>query len=254
LATDSLSLVLNESSVEDFGLKNPIGARIISKEPGLNAPDGKGQFVYKVIGVVKDFHFQSLHKKIAPLVFMNSNKFGWGSAGIRIKGDHFKNAVADIEKTWRRFDPKDDIQLSFMDQNLAAQYKSEQSEQEIFTIFSLLAILIASIGLFGLARYSIVQRTKEISIRKILGAMPGNIILILSKDFLTLVIIASLIAYPVAWWAMYKWLQNFSYRVDISWWVFLLGGSIAAMIAILTICYQAIKVAIANPAKSLKSE
>jgi putative ABC transport system permease protein len=254
LATDSLGLVMNESAAQDFGLKNPIGVKLISKEPDLNSGDGKSQNVFTVIGIVKDFHFQSLHKKIAPLIFLNSNKFGWGSTGIKIKGAHFKTTLADIEKTWKRFDPKDDFRFSFFDQSIAAQYQSEQTEQKIFTIFSLLAILIACIGLFGLASYSTIQRTKEISIRKVLGAMPGNIIMILSRDFLTLVIIASLIAFPVAWWAMHEWLQNFSYRVDISWWVFLLAGSIAAVIAMLTISYQAIKAAIANPAKSLKTE
>jgi len=253
-ATDSFALVLNESAVKDFGLENPIGARLISKEAGFNPRDEKEQWFFTVIGVVKDYHFQSLHKKIAPLIFMNSNKFGWGSAGIRVKGDHFKTTVADIEKTWKRFDPKDDFRFSFLDQDLAAQYKFEETEQKIFTIFSLLAILIACIGLLGLASYSTIQRTKEISIRKVLGAMPGNIIMILSKDFLTLVIIASLIAFPLAWWAMHSWLQGFSYRVDISWWVFLLAGSIAAMIAMLTISYQAIKASIANPVESLKTE
>ncbi len=252
-ATDSLSLVLNESAVEDFGLKNPIGAKLISKEPNFN-PDGGGQFVFTIIGVVKDFHFQSLHKKIAPLIFANANKFGWGSAGVSIKSDHFKTSLSEIEKTWKRFDPKHDFRFSFLDQNVAAQYKSEQTQQKIFTIFSLLAILIACIGLFGLASYSTIQRTKEISIRKVLGAMPGNIIMILSKDFLTLVAIASLIAFPLAWWAMNTWLQNFSYRINISWWVFLLAGFIAAAIAMLTISYQAIKAAIANPVKSLKTE
>ena len=254
LTTDSLSLVINESAAKDFGLKNPVGAKLISKEPGLNSTNGKEQNVFTIIGVIKDFHFQSLHKKIAPLVLMNSNKFGWGSAGILIKGDHFKTAVAAIENTWKNFDPKDDFRFSFLDENIAAQYKSEQTEQTLFTIFSLLAIVIACIGLFGLASYSTIQRTKEISIRKVLGAMPGNIIKILSKDFLILVIIASLIAFPVAWWAMHKWLQNFSYRVQISWWVFLLAGFIAAFIAMLTISYQAIKAAIANPVKSLKTE
>src|ERR1035438_2135846 len=185
---------------------------------------------------------------------MNSNKFGWGSAGISVKGDHFKTTMVPIEKTWKRFDPKDDFRFSFLDQTLAAQYKSEQTEQTIFSIFSLLAILIACIGLFGLASYSSIQRTKEISIRKVLGAMPGNIIVVLSKDFLILIVIATLIAFPIAWWAMYKWLQNFSYRIDISWWVFLLAASIAAMIAMLTISYQAIKAAFANPVKSLKTE
>jgi len=117
-----------------------------------------------------------------------------------------------------------------------------------------LAILIACIGLFGLASYSTIQRTKEISIRKVLGAMPGNIIMILSRDFLSLVIIASLIAFPVGWWAMHSWLQNFDYRVGVSWWIFLFAGAVAVLIAMLTISYQAVKAAVANPTKSLKTE
>jgi putative ABC transport system permease protein len=121
-------------------------------------------------------------------------------------------------------------------------------------MFSLLAILIASVGLFGLAAYSTIQRSREIGIRRVLGAMPGNIIMLLSRDFLMLVVIASCIAFPLAGWAMYKWLQNFAYRVDISWWVFLLAGSIAALIAMLTISYQAIRAAVANPVRSLHSE
>jgi len=252
--TDSLGLILNESAVQDFGLKNPIGSRLISKEPFLNSTNGKEQNVFTVIGVVKDFHFQSLHKSIAPLIFINSNKFGWGQLGVSIQGYHFKTAISEIEKTWHRFDSKHDLQFSFYDQSLAAQYKSEETEQKILTTFSLLAILIACVGLFGLATFSTLQRTKEISIRKVLGAMPATIIMILSRDFLRLVLVASLIAFPVAWWAMHKWLQNFAYRVDISWWIFLVAGSIAAMIAMITISFQAIKAAIANPAKSLRAE
>jgi putative ABC transport system permease protein len=248
--TDSMAMVLNEAAVADFGLMNPVGARILSKDysPG----EGKGEYVFTVIGVIKDFHYQSLRKKIAPLVIINSNKFGWGSMGVRIKGDHFKTTIAAIEKKWKTFDAKHDFQFSFLDQNLAAQYKSEETEQKIFTFFSLLAILIASVGLFGLAAYSTLQRTKEISIRKVLGASPGNIILILSKDFLRLVIIASLVAFPLAGWAMYAWLQNFAYRIALSWWIFLSAGLLAAFIAIVTISYQAIKAAVANPVKSLK--
>jgi putative ABC transport system permease protein len=252
--TDSLSVVLNEKAVEDFGLKNPISARLICKEGGMNPQDGKSQNIFTVVGVIKDFHYQSMRKTIAPLIIVNSNKFGWGSLGVRIQGNHFKSALADIEKTWMQFDAKDPIIFDFLDQNLAAQYKSEQTEEKIFTIFSLLAIGIASVGLFGLAAYSTLQRSREISIRKVLGAMPGNIIMILSKDFLMLVVIAAFIAFPLAWWAMYNWLQHFAYRVNISWWIFLLAGSISALIAMLTISYQAIRAAVANPIKSLRSE
>jgi putative ABC transport system permease protein len=252
-ATDSISIILNESAVADFGLKNPIGARFVCKEPWMNPGDGKSQYIFTVVGVVKNYHFQSLRKKILPLIFVNSNKFGWGSAGVRISGDHFKAVVAAIGDTWKRFDPKHDMRFSFLDRNVARQYKAEATEQQIFTIFSLLAILIACVGLLGLVAYSTIQRSKEISIRKVLGASSGNIVLILSRDFLGLVIIASLIAFPLAWWAMHQWLQNFAYRVDISWWVFVLSGLAAIFIAFGTICFQAVKAAMAKPVESLRS-
>jgi len=252
--TDSFSIMLNESAVEDFGLKKPIGTRFICKEPWMNPADGKSQFIYTVIGVVKNYHFQSLRKKIRPLIFTNSNQTGWGSAGIRIKGDHFKSVVAEIGDTWKRFDPKHDFRFSFLDRTVADQYKAEETEQKIFTIFSLLAILIACVGLFGLVAYSTIQRSKEISIRKVLGASSGDIILILSRDFLGLVMIASMIAFPLAWWGMHKWLQDFSYRVNITWWVFGQAGTAAVLIAFATISFQAIKAAIANPVKNLKAE
>ncbi|MBS1935823.1 MAG: ABC transporter permease, partial [Bacteroidetes bacterium] len=252
--TDSLGLILNEEAVKDFGLQHPIGARLVSKEPFLDSRDGKEHNIFTVIGVVKDFHYQSLHKKIAPLVLMNSNKFGWGTVGVSIKGDHFKTTLAAIEKTWNGFGSKNNFHFTFLDQNLATLYKFEQSQQKIFTIFSMLAILIACIGLFGLATYSTLQRTKEIGIRKVLGAGTDNIVFILSKDFLRLVIIASLVAFPISWWAMNSWLRNFAYRINISWWIFFAAGLIAAIIAFATISFQTIKAAMASPVKSLRSE
>jgi len=252
--TDSFGVVLNEQAVKDFGLKQPIGTRLISQEPYLNSWDSTKHNVFTVIGVVKDFHFQSLHKNIAPLVMINSNKFGWGTVGVSIKSDHFKSTLTAIQKIWDGFGSKNDFRFSFLDQNLAALYKSEQSQQKIFTIFSMLAIMIACIGLFGLATYSTLQRTKEIGIRKVLGAGTDTIIFILSKDFLRLVIIATFIAFPISWWAMDSWLRNFAYRVNISWWIFFVAGLIAAIIAFATISFQSIKAALANPVKSLRTE
>jgi putative ABC transport system permease protein len=248
-STDSFGIIINSKAVEDFGLKNPIGSRLL-----LNQADDKNQHVYTVIGVVKDFHFQSLYQKIAPLVLINANKFGWGLAAVRIEGGHFKNAIAAIEKTWKSFMPKQSLHYSFFDKNLADQYRAEQTTQKTFTVFSLFAIFIACIGLFGLATYATLQRTKEISIRKVLGASAVNIVSILSKNFLRLVMIAILIAFPIAFWAMDKWLQDYAYRVDISWWMFLLAGIIAAAIALVTISFQAIKAAIANPITNLRTE
>jgi putative ABC transport system permease protein len=255
--TDSFAVVLNEKAVQDFGLTHPVGARLISKEPIYNPRDTtKGPYVYTVIGVVKDYHYQSLFRKISPLIFVNSNKFSWGSLGVNVNGngDGFKASISAIEKTWHRFDPKHDINLSFLDQSLAAQYKSQQTQQKIFTIFSMLAIIIACVGLLGLATFATLQRAKEIGIRKVLGAEPGNIIMILSKDLLGLIAVATFIAFPMAWWAMHKWLQGFAYRADISWWIFPLAGSIAVIVAMLTISYQAIKAAFVNPLTSLKME
>jgi len=255
MPTDSLALILNESAVRDFGLKNPIGARLICKEEGFNPGKGQSPYIFTVVGVIKDYHYQSLHKKIAPLIIANSNKFFWHTAAVRVKGDHFQSTVAAIEQTWRRiYATQADFHFAFLDQQLAALYAAEQTEQRIFTIFSTLAILIACVGLLGLATYSVRQRTKEISIRKVLGAMPGTIILILSKDFLALIGIAALIAFPLSWWAMHTWLQNFAYRVTISWWIFLLAAALAVLIAMLTISYQAIRAATSNPISSLRSE
>jgi putative ABC transport system permease protein len=252
--TDSLGLVLNEEAVKDFGLIHPIGSRITSTELFFNPPDGKSQTVYTVIGVVKDFYFESLHQKIAPLVLANANKFGAGIAAIRIKGQDLSSAIPAIEKTWKQFDPKDSFKYSFLDDIIAEQYKAEETAQKIFTAFSLLAILIACIGLFGLVTYSTFQRTKEISIRKVLGASAGNIIFILSKDFIKLVTISAPIAFPVAWWATHTWLQNFAYRVNINWWVFAVALLLTIIIAFITVSFQAIKAAIANPVKSLRTE
>jgi putative ABC transport system permease protein len=220
----------------------------------MDSTDHKTRNVFTVVGVIRDYHYQSLHKKIAPLIIINSNKFFWSMAAVRVKGDHFKTTLATVEKLWHSIYTSGDFHYAFLDQQLAALYKAEQTEQRIFTIFSTLAILIACIGLLGLATYSVRQREKEISIRKVLGAMPGNIVLILSKEFLTLIGVASLIAFPLAGWAMHSWLQNFAYRVEVSWWIFLLAGALALFIAMLTISYQAVRAALESPIKSLKSE
>ena len=254
MTTDSLGVVLNESAVKDFGFTNPIGKRIVCKEPFLNPADGKSQNVFTVIGVVKDYHFQSLHKKIAPMIMVNANKFGWGSAAVRIQSDHFKTAIAAIQAAWTGYDRKHDLQFNFLDQVVAAQYAAEQTEQKLFTIFSVLAIGIACVGLLGLSAYAVRQRTKEISVRKVLGAMPGSIVLILSKDFLIPIGAAVLIAFPIAWWAMDRWLQDFAYRIELSWWIFALAAAIVLTLALLTTSFQALKAALANPIKSLRSE
>lgn len=253
--TDTLALVLNEKAVSEMGLKNPIGARIITPDNNFNGPDGT-PYVYTVIGVIKDFHFQSLHQQISPLVFINSGRFGnaAGVLAVRIKADNFKEALSSIESKWKSFVQNRPFHYSFLDQTLEAQYLSEQTTQKVFTTFSTLAIFIACIGLLGLVAYTTTQRTREISIRKVLGASTGTIVNMLSKDFLKLVVIASVVSFPVAWWVMNKWLQDFAYRINISWWVFVLAAFTTVIIALITISFQSIKAALANPVKNLRTE
>ncbi|HWK07815.1 MAG TPA: ABC transporter permease [Puia sp.] len=255
-STDSLSIVLNEKAVSALGLKGPvIGARLTTTDENFNiSPDSP--HIYTVVGVVKDFHFQTLHQAIAPLIFCNSAKFNDQTqiTSVRIKGEDFKTAIAAIGQTWKKFVPKRPFNYTFLDQTLAEQYRAEQTIQRVFTVFSVLAICIACIGLLGLAAYATQQRIREISIRKILGASAGSIIGMLSKDFLKLVTISAFVAFPLAWWAMHSWLQSFAYRVDLSWWIFLVAWLIAILITLATISFQAIKAAMANPVKTLRSE
>jgi putative ABC transport system permease protein len=254
-STDTLSIVLNERAVHELGLTKAIGARLTSPDDFYNAPDGS-PYIYTVVGVVRDFHYHSLHEPISPLVMVNTKKFGGQSSlvALRIKGENFESAIAGTEASWKKFVKANPFHYYFLDQSLAAQYKSERTTQSIFTIFSALAVFIACIGLLGLAAYATQQRTREISIRKVLGASEGSIVSMLSKDFLKLVLLSSVIAFPLAWWGMYTWLQDFAYRININWWVFAIAGTTAALIAFITISFQALKAAITNPVKSLRTE
>ena len=254
-ATDSLSVVLNERAVNELGLKNPIGTRLITPEEFLNGPNGT-QYIYTVVGVIKDYHYQSLHQPINPLVFTNLSKFNDVAflTAVRVKGNNIKSTIENIEKKWKEFVKDRPFQYTFLDKTVAQQYHAESTAQKVFTFFSSLAIFIACIGLLGLAAYATQQRMHEIGIRKVLGASATNIARMLSKDFLKLVIVATVIAFPVAWYAMHKWLQDFTYRINIGWWMFVTAGAIAVFIALATISFQAIKAAIANPVKSLRTE
>ena len=254
-STDTLSIVLNERAVKELGLKNAIGSRLTSPDGRYNARDGS-EYVYSVVGVVKDFHYHSLHEPISPLVMINSRKFGGRSAlvALRIKGDNFKKATDDIATVWKKFVKEKPFNYYFLDKSLTDQYQAEQTTQRIFTIFSGLAIFIACIGLLGLAAYATQQRTREISIRKVLGASEGSIVTMLSKDFLKLVLLSSAIAFPIAWWGMNKWLQDFAYRTDVGWWIFIVAALAALLIALFTISTQALKAAFTNPVKNLRTE
>lgn len=253
--TDSLAVILNENAVKEMGLKNPLGAQITSPDEFYNGPDGT-QYIYTVIGVVKDFHYQSLHQPIAPLVFVNSSRFNdvMFLTAVKVKADNFKETVSNIEAKWKEFVKDRPFHYEFLDNTISAQYYAESITERIFTFFSSLAIFIACIGLLGLVAYTTQQRVQEIGIRKVLGASVGSITAMLSKHFINLVLMALVFAVPVAWWMMNKWLEDFTYRIKISWWVFALAGALALFIALITVCFMAIRAALANPIKSLRTE
>ncbi len=251
---DSLSVVVNEAAVKELGLTDPIGKKVIS--PDNFRARGGPEVVYTIVGVVKNFHFQSLHQRIAPLFMLHDRWFQRTNNQIvvRIQSPNPQAIIAQTEEIWKRYLPDQPFHYSFLDADWGALYQSEQVSQRIFTLFSLLAIFIACMGLLGLAIYIIRQRTKEIGIRKVLGASILGIVILLSKDFLKLVLIAILIASPLAWYVMNRWLQDFAYKIVMPWWAFVLAGLLAVSIALLTVSFQSIKAALMNPVRSLRSE
>lgn len=253
--TDSLAVVINERAAMEMGLKDPIGKRVVTPEGFLNAPDGSS-YVYTVIGVVKDFHYQSLHEPITPLVFTNASKFNnvMGLTAVHVEGASFENALSQIQTVWSKFIDDKPLTFQFLDETIENQYQVERTARKVFTFFSFITIFIACIGLLGLAAYTTRQRVHEIGVRKVLGASVGNIVGMLSKDFIKLVLLSTIIAIPIAWYAMNQWLQNFTYRIDSSWDLFIAAAVVALITAFLTISFQAIKAGIANPVKSLRTE
>jgi len=244
--TDSNNYVINVASVKALGWKTPENA--IGKDLAYGGVRGK------VIGVVNDFHFESLHQNIIPLLFRMPAHDNYGRLSIKITGNNISSSINTIQEAWLKLQPETPFEYTFLDERFQKLYNSEQQQGSLFTIFSFIAIFIACLGLFGLSAFTITQRVKEIGVRKVLGASIPQIVTELSKDFLKLVLIASVIALPIAWYAMSKWLLDFAFRISIQWWVFLMAGVIAVVIAFVTISFQSIKAAMANPVKSLRSE
>jgi len=253
--TDSLTVVLNQKAVAEMGIVDPIGKRVVTPEGFLNAQDGS-EYIYTIIGVVKDFHYQSLHEPITPLVFTNASRFNnvMGLTAVHVDGASFNSALNAIENTWKKFIKDKPFSYDFLDETVEAQYQAESTSRKVFTFFSFITIFIACIGLLGLAAYTTRQRVHEIGVRKVLGASVGNIVSMLSKDFIKLILLSTLIAVPIAWYAMNQWLQNFTYRISSSWDLFVAAAFIALIIAFITISFQAIKAALSNPVKSLRTE
>jgi putative ABC transport system permease protein len=274
--------VVDESFLQTLGIK-PVAGRIFSpqfpadtnnriiinmeavKQIGFTSADeaiGKSLFFdwrgqsysYTVVGVIKDFHFQDLHVPIAPYGFFLNNRPYYNYLIIHSKTSNLSALLNQLHKSWAALNPNEPFEYSFLDEDFQKNYDIENRRAAMVEFFTTIAILISCLGLFGLATFSAEQRTKEIGIRKVLGASVADVVGLLSKDFIRLVFIALILAAPIGWYFMNRWLQDFAYRVNISWWVFVMAAIIAILIALLTISSQAIKAALTNPVKNLRTE
>jgi putative ABC transport system permease protein len=244
------AIIVNETLVKEMGWTNAVGRRV---RTGVD--EKKNIITQTIVGVVKDFNTYSLQHKISPMVLnMPAVANDKDNLYIRVGRGNMQASLNYITQVFGKFDNESKPEFHFLDQNFAAQYQTEQKQGTILLVFTMLAISIACLGLFGLVTFTAEQRVKEIGIRKTLGASVASIVQLLSTDLMRLVVIAMLIACPIAWLAMDKWLQGFAYKIDINWWVFFLAGGAAALVALATISIQSIKAALANPVKSLKGE
>jgi putative ABC transport system permease protein len=241
--TDSAGFLLNETAVARTGYQNPVGK-----------PITWGKRIGTIIGVLKDFHFNSMHQAIDPLIIRLDENWGWGTILVRTKAGTTKETIAGLEKICTNLNPQFPFTYQFSDQEYLKLYKSEQIVSKLSNAFAVLAVVISCLGLFGLAAFTAGQRTKEIGVRKVLGASVPNIITLLSASFLKLVLLAIIIAFPISWYAMDQWLQDFAYNPGLEWWIFAGAGVLTIGIALLTVSYQSIRSALTNPVKSLRSE
>jgi len=252
-AADTLtSFVINEEAVKEFGFASPQDA--VGKWLAADWDGEQNRFM--IVGVVRNFHFKDLHESIEPFAFRfyNDADAGFNYLIAHSNGVNIKQSLSVLENTWKKLNPNEPFEYSFLDQDFQKNYESESKQASLINYFTIIAIIISCLGLFGLATFTAEQRRKEIGIRKVLGASVSGLVTLLSKDFLRLVIIAVIIASPLAWYAMHKWLQNFAYQTSITWQVFALTALIAVVIAFVTISFQAIKAAIVNPVRSIRTE
>ena len=250
-ADTSFRMVLNETAIRDIGFpsaQDAVGKKVYFDYQGQ-------QYGFEIVGVVKDFHFEDLHLPITPYGYqLNSNLDNFNYMLVHTRGADMRALLSSIGAGWHRLNPNEPFEYNFLDEEFQKNYQAEDRLAGIVGYFTMIAILICCLGLFGLAAFSAEQRVKEIGVRKVLGASVSGIVGLLSKDFLKLVFVAIVIASPLAWYIMNKWLQDFAYRVDISWWVFAVAGAGAVLIAFITIGFQAIRAATVNPVKSLRTE
>ncbi|MFN3851154.1 MAG: ABC transporter permease [Spirosomataceae bacterium] len=248
MSTDSSAIIINETTAKQTGYKNPIGKKLYAYGSNL-----KDLIPYTIIGVVKNFNYASLRENVASLS-MGLAKRPYGMISVRVQSNDFKESIAKIEERWKARASGTPLNYQFLDEAFDSMYRTEQRIGKVFISFAVLAILIACLGLFGLATFTAEQRTKEIGVRKVLGASIWSIVQLLSKDFLKLVCLAFVIASPLAYYAMSTWLKDFAFKTNISPWIFVIAGIITFLIALLTVSYQSIKAALMNPVKSLKTE
>ncbi len=254
IATDSTEAYLvNQALVRELGWEAPLG-KIMDTEfrtgsPSLPFEQRRGH----IVGVVEDFHFESMHRRIEPMIFM-IKPYWYFYISLKLRPENFDATLAGLENTWAQFFPDVPFEYFFLDENFDRLYQTERAWGQAIGVFSMLSILIACLGLFGLAAFAAEQRIKEIGVRKVLGATTIKITALLSKDFVRLVVIANLLAWPIAWFAMNNWLENFAYRTDVGWWILALAGGAALLIAVFTVGWQAVRAASVNPVESLKCE
>ncbi len=246
VSTDSSAFLVNQSAANYFGWDEPIGKALYS----IN----DGEELGKVVGVFRDFHVQALYEPIEPVVYFYGPENRYNYTLIKFDENETESMLQFLEEEWESMNPGKPFEFSFLDDQYQAQYQSEQRLGQLISLFSILAITIACLGLFGLAAYTAQRRTKEIGIRKVLGASIFSLMRLLSKDFVKLILIAFLIALPVSWYMSELWLQNFAYRTSTGVGIFLIAGVLVTGVALATISWQSVKVAMANPVKSLKSE
>lgn len=245
---DSLSLVINESCAALLNWDDPIGKKLYTYDDG---PEN-GAVGYTIIGVVKNFHFESLRERVGPLAM----QLGADNSGgiFRVQPQELSSLLAQVESVWKKMAPGMPFTYRFLDESFDAMYRAEQRVAKVGLSFAVLAILIACLGLFGLVTYMAEQRTKEIGVRKVLGASVGSIVGMMGKDFIRLILVAALIAFPLAWYAMHQWLQDYAFRIQLGWWVFGVAGMVTLLIALATIAVQAVRAARRNPINALRAE
>ncbi len=239
------SIMINQSTAKLLGFSSP--------EDAIGKSILRGDRRWNVVGVIDDYHQKSLRYPMEPSIFFPGYS-NYSTISVKISPSDISQTIEDLKKKYEEFFPGNLFAYEFLDQHYQSQYENEQLFSRVFAIFSGLAILVACMGLFGLAMFSTIQRTKEVGVRKVMGATVSNILVLVSMDFIKLVVVASLIAFPIAWWVMDKWLQDFSYKITISWWVFAFSGGLAILIALLTVSTQALKAAVSNPVNSLRTE